>query len=87
MKKRKQVTLDEAKRIGDSIYIDWGYVNLEQFRRGLMEIDNMDHETEPFDGVLRTGKVVLTHVQEFPDYFARLEKLKAEIGEYQAREK
>jgi len=51
-----------------------------------------DHEqgaTDPetgltYDGVLLTGKVVLAHVQEFPDYFTRLAKLKEEVDEYQA---
>ena len=85
MKKRKQISSDEAKRIGDSLYIDWDHVDLEQFRQGLMGIHNMDHETGLFDGVLLPGKVVLAHVQEFPDYFTRLEKLKAEIDEYQSR--
>jgi hypothetical protein len=34
--------------------------------------------------VLLTGKIVLAHMQEFPDYFTRLAKLKAEAAEYQA---
>ena len=46
----------------------------------------MDPETGlTYDSVLLTGKVVLAHMQEFPDYFTRLEKLKAEVDEYQAR--
>jgi len=88
MKKRKQISLDEAKRIGDSLYIDWNQVDLKQFRQGLMgnhKQGAMDPETELiYDGVLSTGKVVLAHMQEFPDYFTRLAKLKAEIDEYQA---
>jgi hypothetical protein len=36
MKKRKQLSTAEAKRIGDSLYIDWNQVDLEQFRRGLI---------------------------------------------------
>jgi len=90
MKKRKQISSDEAKRIGDSLYIDWDQVDLEQFRQGLMgnhQQGTIDSETGLFDGVFLTGKVVLAHVQEFPDYFTRLEKLKAEIDEYQARER
>jgi hypothetical protein len=85
MKKRKQISSDEAKRIGDSLYIDWDQIDLEQFRQGLMGIHKMDPETRPFDEVLLPAKIVLAHVEEFPDYFARLEKLKAEIDEYQAR--
>jgi len=91
MKKRKQISSDEAKRIGDSLYIDWDQVDLEQFRQGLMGNHTqgaMDPETgQIYDGVLLTGKVILAHMQEFPDYFTRLEKLKAEIDEYQARKR
>jgi len=89
MKKRKQINSDEAKRIGDSLYVDWDQVDLEQFRQGLMgnhKQGAMDPETGlMYDSVLLTGKVVLAHMQEFPDYFTRLEKLKAEIDEHQAR--
>ena len=45
----------------------------------------MDPETGlTYDGVLLTGKVVLAHMQEFPDYFTRLARLKEEVDEYQA---
>jgi len=89
MKRRKQISMDEAKRIGESLYINWDQVDLEQFRQGLMGNDRqdaMDPETGlTYDGVLLTGKVVLAHMQEFPDYFTRLAKLKAEVDEHQAR--
>ena len=89
MKKRQQISLDEAKRIGESLHIDWDQVDLEQFRQGLIgdpKPGAMDPETGmTYDGVLLTGKVVLAHMQEFPDYFSRLAKLEAEVNEYQAR--
>ena len=89
MKKQKQLSAEEAKRIGDSLYIDWDQVDLEQFRRGLMGNHKqglINPETEPtYDGMLLSGKVVLTHMEQFPDYFSRLEKLKTEIDEYHAR--
>ena len=89
MKKRKQISSDEARRIGDAMHIDWDQVGLEQFRKGLMgnhEQAAIDPETGlTYDGVLLSGKLVLAHMQEFPDYFTRLEKLKAEANEYQAR--
>ena len=89
MKKRKQISSEEAKRIGETIHIDWEQIDLEQFRQGLMgnhEQAAIDPETGlTYDGVLLTGKVILDHMQEFPDYFTRLEKLKAEADEYQAR--
>jgi hypothetical protein len=40
-----------------------------------------------YDGVLLSVKIVLAHMQEFPDYFTRLEKLKAEADEYQSKSK
>ena len=89
MKKRKQISSDEARRIGEALHIDWDQVDLEQFRQGLMgdhEQGAMDPETGlTYDGVLLTGKVVLAHMDEFPDYFTRLAKLKAEMDERQAR--
>jgi hypothetical protein len=88
MKKRKQISSDEAKRIGEALHVDWEQVDLEQFRQGLMgehEQAAIDPETGlTYEGVLLTGKVVLAHMQEFPDYFTRLAKLKEEVDEYQA---
>ena len=89
MKKRKQISPAEAKRIGEALHIDWDHVDLEQFRQGLMgkqPQQNVDPETAlAYDGLLQTGQVVLTHIEEFPDYFTRLEKLRAETDEYRAR--
>jgi hypothetical protein len=88
MKKRKQISPTEAKRIGDALRIDWDHVDLEQFRQGLMgkqTQESVDPETGlTYDGVLQTGQVVLAHMEEFPDYFTRLEKLRAEADEYRA---
>jgi hypothetical protein len=36
MSKPKQFSSDDAKRIGDSLSIDWSRVDLEQFRMGLI---------------------------------------------------
>lgn len=86
MKKRKQISPDEARRIGEALHIDWDQVDLEQFRRDLMRTrkqEAVDLETGlTYDGVLLSGKIVMAHMQEIPDYFTRLEKLKAEADEY-----
>ena len=86
MKKRKQISSDEARRIGEALHLDWDRIDLEQFRQGLMgEVDqaNMDPETgRTYDSVLLSGKLVVAHMQEFPDYFTRLEKLKAEADRH-----
>jgi hypothetical protein len=89
MKKKVPISPDEARRIGESLHVDWNQVDLEQFRQGLM--GNMaqaavDPETGlTYDGLIQTGKVVLAHAQEIPDYFSRLAKLEAEVDEYQVR--
>jgi uncharacterized protein DUF5661 len=89
MKKRKQISSEEAQRIGESLHLDWDRIDLEQFRQGLMgEVDeaNMDPETgRTYDSVLLSGKLVVAHMQEFPDYFTRLEKLKAEADRHRAQ--
>jgi hypothetical protein len=89
MKKRKQISLEEAKRIGESLYIDWDQVDLEQFHQGVIEnerqrVGNPEAGLTD-DGILLAGKLVLAHVEEFPDYFTRLEKLKAEVDAYRTR--
>jgi hypothetical protein len=88
MKKRKQISKAQAKRVGESLHIDWEQVDLEEFRQGLMGNHKpaaIDPETGlAYEDVLLTGKVVLAHMEEFPDYFTRLAKLKEEVDEYQA---
>jgi hypothetical protein len=83
VKRPKEISSEEAKRIGESLYIDWDQVDLEQFRQGLMGKlvqGRTDPGTKPlYDGVLMTGKIVLNHMQEFPDYFTRLAQLEAEV--------
>ena len=89
MKRRKQISFEESKLIGESLHIDWDQVDLEEFRQGLIG-KSIQAATEPetgpaYDGVLLTGQIVLAHMQEIPDYFTRLAKLKAEVEEYHAR--
>ncbi len=89
MTKRKQISAEEARRVGESLHIDWGQVDLEEFRQGLMGNHTpgaIDPETGlTYDSVLLTGKIVLAHMEEFPDYSTRLAKLKEEADNYQFR--
>ena len=86
MKKRKQISADEAQHVGESLHIDWEQVDLEEFRQGLMgnhKTGAIDPETGlTYEGVFLSGKIVLAHMEEFPDYFTRLAKLKQEVDEY-----
>jgi Protein of unknown function (DUF5661) len=83
----KQFTTEEAKRIGDALGINWGVVDLEQFRMGLAV--EMEHATDPKTDVTHgdpelTGKIAWAHLNEYPDYYTRLAALEAEADEYWA---
>ena len=89
MSKSTQFSSDEAKRIGDSLGLDWDQVDLEQFCMGLLvelEHGTRDPETNVTDDDLTlTGKIALAHLREFPDYYTRLAKLEAEADTYWAK--
>jgi len=85
----KQSCSDEARRIGDSLSLDWDQVDVEQFRMGLLvelEHGTRDPETNVTDDdESLTGKIVLAHLKEFPDYYTRLAELEAEADTYWTR--
>lgn len=88
MKTRKHMSLEQARRVGEALHIDWEQVDLEEFRQGLMGHCKEAIETETglkYQGLLLAGKLVLAHMQEFPDYYSRLAKLEAEVEDYRAR--
>lgn len=80
----KQFTTEEAKKIGDSIGVDWNKCDLEQFRMGLaveLEHGARDAETNVTnDDEIMTGKIALAHLKEIPDYYTRLDKMEKEVG-------
>lgn len=79
----KQVfSLEEARRIGDELGIDWSQFDVEQFRMGLdVELEHGLHDiltNVSDDDPLVTGKIALAHLNEFPDYYTRLAKMEAD---------
>ena len=79
---KKKFTAEEAKRIGESLGIDWNKYDVEQFRMGLdVELEHglIDHHTNVTnDDPIITGKIALAHLNEFPDYYTRLYKMEEE---------
>jgi hypothetical protein len=82
----KHFTIEEAKRIGEKLNVDWSKFDVEQFRMGLdVELEhgvsdlltNVTHDDE-----MITGKIALAHLNEFPDYYTRLEKMEREAKEF-----
>jgi len=86
MSSKKHFSLDEAKKIGERLGIDWKKFDLEQFRRGMdIELEHglIDpHTNVSNDDPLITGKIALAHLNEFPDYYTRLDKMEKEGEEY-----
>ena len=77
-------TAVEARRIGEQVGIDWQTApfDVEQFRIGLgVELEHGLHDPATNvtdDDPLVTGKIALAHLNEFPDYYTRLDRMEAE---------
>ncbi len=82
MTNRKHFTTEEARQIGEALGIDWSKFDVEQFRMGLdIELEHglVDpHTNVTNDDSIMTGKIALAHLNEFPDYYTRLEKMEKE---------
>lgn len=81
MSPRTRFTTDSARQVGEEIGIDWTSApfDVEQFRRG-MEVE-LEHGLQDLltnvtdDDPVVTGKIALAHLNEFPDYYTRLERM------------
>jgi len=79
---KKHFTAAEAKKIGETLGIDWSKFDIEQYRMGLdveLEHGRVDlHTNVTDDDPIMTGKIALAHLNEFADYYARLDKMERE---------
>jgi hypothetical protein len=74
----------DARRTGEEIGIDWSSApfDAEQLRRG-MEVE-LEHGLQDAltnvtdDDPIVTAKIALAHLNEFPDYYTRLEQMEEE---------
>lgn len=87
---KKNFTAEEAKKIGEELGIDWSKFDLEQFRAGMdveLEHGTRDANTNvTSDNPLMTGKIALAHLNEFADYYTRLDKMEKEADEFWGKE-
>lgn len=85
MATKKHFKTQEAKRIGELLGIDWSKFDTEQFRIGLdVELEHglVDpHTNVTNNDPIMTGKIVLAHLNEFPDYYTRLAEMEREAEE------
>jgi hypothetical protein len=84
MTERASFSLEEARRIGEEIGIDWSSApfDIEQFRMGMnVELEHGLHDlltnVTDSDPVV-TGKIALAHLKEFADYYTRLARMEDE---------
>jgi hypothetical protein len=84
VEQRTSFTAEEARRIGETIGIEWATApfDVEQFRMGMdVELEHGLHDratnVTDSDPVV-TGKIALAHLNEFPDYYTRLAGMEAE---------
>lgn len=82
----RKIGVEEARKIGATLGIDWKKFDLEQFRQGLeveFEHGARDPETNVTnDDPVLTGKIAWAHLKEFPDYYTRLARLETEADAY-----
>ncbi len=78
----KRTSLEEARRVGDVIGVDWTRFDIGQFQAGMdveFEHGSQDPQTNVTnDDPIITGKIALAHLKEIPDYYERLEKMEQE---------
>jgi len=81
---KQRFTADDARAIGEEIGIDWAKspFDVEQFRAGMtVELEHglRDERTNVSnDDPHVTAKIALAHLNEFPDYYTRLERMEEE---------
>jgi Protein of unknown function (DUF5661) len=81
MSGRTGFSAEEARRIGEQIGIDWASspFDVDQFRRGMdVELEHGLHDVDTNvtgDDPFTTGKIARAHLNEFPDYYTRLEQM------------
>ena len=85
---KKSFTVDEARRVGEEIGIDWAASSygVEEFRAGMdVELEHGLHDPDTNvtdDDPHVTGKIARAHLNEFPDYYTRLERMEEEAKRY-----
>ena len=86
MSSKKTYGYEEAKFTGEKLGIKWNKFDVEQFRMGMDvelehgKINELTNVTN--DDPLLTGKIALAHLNEFSDYYDRLENMEKEAEKY-----
>ena len=86
MSSKQVFTAEQAKAVGEQLGIDWSKFDVEQFRMSLdveLEHGTVDANTNvTSDDPVMTGKIALAHLNVFPDYYTRLDKMEEEADKF-----
>jgi hypothetical protein len=89
MSTKQHFTTEQARDIGDKLGINWSHFDVEQFRMGLdVELEHglrAPSTDVTGDDPILTGKIALAHLNEFADYYTRLEKMEREAKEQHSK--
>ena len=89
MSAKKHFSTKQAHEIGSKLGIDWSHFDVEQFRMGLdVELEHglVSPSTDVTgDDPILTGKIALAHLNEFADYYTRLEKMERKAKKEHAK--
>ena len=79
----KSFSMDEVKKIGDNLKVDWDTISLEEFFMGVnheLEHGTKNPETNVTnDDPIETGKIALEHLKEDPEYYSKLAEVEPEV--------
>lgn len=90
MSGERRFTTEEARRVGEEIGIDWAVspFDVEEFRAGMdVELEHGLHDPATNvtdDDPHVTARIARAHLNEFADYYTRLDKMEEEAKRYWA---
>lgn len=83
--------LNDARKVGDELGINWDQVSPEEFTMGInVEFEHGTRYKETNitnDNKKMTGQIAWAHLKEFPDYYTRLEKMEKQAAQYWENQK
>lgn len=78
----RAVSLEDARRVGDALRMNWAIVTPEAFRGAL--VAELEHTDVTKGDLLLTGRIALAHLREYPDYYDRLAPMEKAAEQYWA---
>ena len=88
MAETRRFSNDDARRYGEEIGIDWATspFDVDEFRAGMdVELEHGLHDPATNvtdDDPHVTARIARAHLNEFADYYTRLEKMEEEAKQY-----